>query len=93
MQSFRDVKREGGYSSVVRFQWTQAMADLLRRAFGYWHQATHTSINRRERLMQKEKELKISIVAAAWERWRDKFKEEKLRGIVRQFSIVLLLSC
>jgi hypothetical protein len=57
-------------------------ADMLRKLLLYWHQVTRTSIHRRERLRRREEEMRQAIIAAAWERWRDRFLEESLRGVV-----------
>lgn len=46
-------------------------------------QATQKSINRRERLARKQEEMKLSLMSAAWERWRDHFLERRLRPTVR----------
>ncbi|KAF8326021.1 uncharacterized protein EI90DRAFT_3018764 [Cantharellus anzutake] len=65
MQSFRDVKTE----------------EFLRRALLHWIQAAQKSMNRRERLERKQDEMKLSLMSAAWDRWRDRFLEEKLHSI------------
>ncbi|KDQ18482.1 hypothetical protein BOTBODRAFT_512784 [Botryobasidium botryosum FD-172 SS1] len=65
MLSFQDIKRE----------------ELLRKAFSVWMGATRTSIVRRETLAQHEEELRLSAMSAAWDKWRDRLAEERLRGI------------
>ncbi|KAJ1310299.1 hypothetical protein OPQ81_007039 [Rhizoctonia solani] len=64
LRSFQDVQRE----------------DMLRRAFQRWLAATRHAGLRRQRLEQKEQQLHFEALERAWDIWRDKFKEETLRG-------------
>ncbi|CEL52321.1 hypothetical protein RSOLAG1IB_00861 [Rhizoctonia solani AG-1 IB] len=64
LRSFQDVQKE----------------DMLRRAFQRWLAATRHQRLRRQRLEQKEQQLRFEALGRAWDTWRDKFKEEVLRG-------------
>ncbi|KAF8682270.1 Sfi1 spindle body protein [Rhizoctonia solani] len=64
LRSFQDVQRE----------------DMLRRAFQRWLAVTRHQRLRRQRLEQKEQQLRFEALGRAWDIWRDKFKEETLRG-------------
>ncbi|KAF8481539.1 Sfi1 spindle body protein-domain-containing protein [Gautieria morchelliformis] len=65
VNSFQDVKRE----------------DTLRRMFIKWLAAARKSKSRRMRLAEREDELRLEILAAAWEAWRDRFRENRLRDL------------
>ncbi|KAG5654501.1 hypothetical protein H0H81_001142 [Sphagnurus paluster] len=53
----------------------------MRRLFNRW--LTHTRITRHRRitLKQKEDEMKLNMLGTAWDKWRDRFSDEKLRPI------------
>ncbi len=53
-------------------------------------QVTQKSVNRRERLARKQEEMKLSLMSAAWEHWRDCYLEERLRPIVRETCFLVL---
>ncbi|TFK54938.1 hypothetical protein OE88DRAFT_1653513 [Heliocybe sulcata] len=72
MESYRDVKRE----------------ETIRRTFHKWLSASRASRHRRQVLQEKEAEIKLAALAFAWDKWRDKFKDERLRPI----EIDLLMS-
>lgn len=55
----------------------------IRRMFHRWLAAARASQHRRVTLQQKEEEMKQTAITTAWDRWRDCFKDEKLRPIVR----------
>ncbi|KAF8590581.1 hypothetical protein K439DRAFT_1329550 [Ramaria rubella] len=63
--SFQDVKRE----------------DTLRRMFIKWLAAARKSNTCRTRLAEREHELRLETLAAAWEAWRDHFREIGLRDL------------
>lgn len=54
----------------------------MRRLFNRWLSLARTTRHRRLTLKQREDEMKFSIIASTWDRWRDRFKDEKLRPIV-----------
>ncbi|CAE6433125.1 unnamed protein product [Rhizoctonia solani] len=64
LRSFQDVQKE----------------DMLRRAFQRWLTITRHQRLRRQRLEQKEQQLRFEALGRAWDTWRDKFKEETLSG-------------
>jgi len=51
--------------------------------FYKWITAARSTRRRRLLLEEKEAELKISMIASTWDKWRYRFKEEKLRPLVR----------
>ncbi|KAG6879521.1 hypothetical protein C0992_001854 [Termitomyces sp. T32_za158] len=67
LQSYLLVKRE----------------DNMRRVFTRWLGLSRINRHRRTTLKEKEDEIKISVVACFWDKWRDRFNAEKLRPIER----------
>lgn len=65
MESYQDVKRE----------------ETIRRTFHKWLAAARASRHRRKVLQEKEAEIKRASLAAAWDKWRERFKDERLRPI------------
>lgn len=55
--------------------------DTLRRLFIKWLTAARKSKTRRTRLAEREDELRLDILAAVWEAWRDRFRENQLRDL------------
>lgn len=85
MQSYQDVKREGDNAVI-----TPNMSVLLtntseniRKLFYRWLSAARSSRHRSLVLQKKEDEMKFTAVAIAWDRWRERFKDERLRPLVR----------
>jgi AraC-like DNA-binding protein len=66
---------------------------MLRRAFQRWLAATRHQRLRRQRLEQKEQQLRFEALGRAWDTWRDKFKEEVLRGTVSPTPTIPVISC
>lgn len=54
--------------------------------FYRWSSIARTHRHRRITLQKKEDEMKLSMIASAWDRWRDRFSDERLRPIVSQTS-------
>jgi protein SFI1 len=50
--------------------------------FHHWLSSTRNSRRRRVTLRQKEDVMKRACIAVAWDKWRDRFTNEKLRPIV-----------
>jgi len=50
--------------------------------FYRWLSAARSARHRRLILQRKEDELKAACIAAAWDKWRERFVNEKLRSIV-----------
>ncbi|OBZ75311.1 hypothetical protein A0H81_04427 [Grifola frondosa] len=71
MESYQDVKRE----------------ENMRRMFYRWLAAARKSRHRRLYLQQKEDEMKLTAVAAAWDRWRERFQDIRLQPIADDFII------
>ncbi|KZT26251.1 hypothetical protein NEOLEDRAFT_1155765 [Neolentinus lepideus HHB14362 ss-1] len=65
MESYQDVKRE----------------ETIRRTFHKWLSVARATRHRRKVLQEKEAEIKLASLASAWDKWRDRFKDEKLRPI------------
>lgn len=58
----------------------------VRRLFYRWLSAARSVRHRRVTLQRKEDELKASATAATWNKWRERFVDEKLRPIVSFLS-------
>lgn len=54
----------------------------IRRIFHKWLTRARTTRQRRIILQQKENEIKFSVISSAWDKWRDRFCDERLRLIV-----------
>ncbi|KAK2466973.1 hypothetical protein APHAL10511_001231 [Amanita phalloides] len=67
MESYQYVKRE----------------ECLRRFLHRWLAATRTARHRRITLKEKEEEIHIVFLAKVWDKWRERFVEEKLRTMER----------
>lgn len=50
--------------------------------FHRWLSSAKTSRHRRLVLQEREEELRLIIQEKAWDRWREKFKAERLRPLV-----------
>jgi hypothetical protein len=58
------------------------IAENIRRMFYRWLSAARSARHRRMTLQRKEDKMKAACVAITWDRWRERFVEEKLRLIV-----------
>jgi hypothetical protein len=85
MESYQYIKREGAvlYSFIVCSRVDIVNVENIRRMFHHWLTAARTSRRRRITLQQGEDEVKRWRLADAWDKWRDRFNNEKLRPIVR----------
>lgn len=54
----------------------------MRRMFHRWLSAAKTSRHRRLVLQEREEELRMNLLEKAWDKWREKFKAERLRPLV-----------
>ncbi|KJA20236.1 hypothetical protein HYPSUDRAFT_1092898 [Hypholoma sublateritium FD-334 SS-4] len=61
--------------------------DVLRRAFQRWLTAKRAAEHRRINHERKEAHLRQVAITSAWERWRERFKEEKLRPL--EYELIL----
>ncbi|KZT68998.1 hypothetical protein DAEQUDRAFT_765781 [Daedalea quercina L-15889] len=71
MESYQDVKRE----------------ENMRRMFYRWLTAARKARHRRLYLQQKEDELKSTVIAAAWDKWRERFLDIRLQPIADDFLV------
>ncbi|KAF9457172.1 hypothetical protein BDZ94DRAFT_1273913 [Collybia nuda] len=71
MESYQLVKRE----------------ENIRRIFYRWSSLARTHRHRRITLQKKEDEIKLSLIMLAWDRWRDRFSDDKLRPI--EYSVII----
>lgn len=55
---------------------------LLRHAFRRWLAHARSVEKRRQAHEQKEEQMRQLIITNAWEKWRERFKEERLRPLV-----------
>ncbi|KIY50867.1 hypothetical protein FISHEDRAFT_22101, partial [Fistulina hepatica ATCC 64428] len=65
MESYQFVRRE----------------ENIRRMFHRWLSTARAARYRRLTLQGKEEEMRLATIGGAWEKWRDKFIEESLRGV------------
>ena len=100
MQSYQLVKREGIVSLVLSF--FNLFIDLsdkeiLRRMFSRWLTATKKIRYRRAMLQEREEEMKLALTERAWDRWRERSQEERLRPLVRyplkHIEVLLTRNC
>ncbi|KAG6832361.1 hypothetical protein H0H92_002629 [Tricholoma furcatifolium] len=59
----------------------QLSSENIRRVFIRWLGLARISRHRRVTLKAKEDEIKLSVIACAWDKWRDRLTVEKLRPI------------
>ncbi|KAL0946958.1 hypothetical protein HGRIS_013114 [Hohenbuehelia grisea] len=65
MESYQYIKRE----------------EFVKRIFNRWLVSARASRHRRLTLQKKEHELNLAVMSVAWDKWRDKFVEERLRSV------------
>ncbi|KAK7466966.1 hypothetical protein VKT23_004030 [Stygiomarasmius scandens] len=71
MESYQEVRRQ----------------EHVRRLFHHWLSTARTSRNRRITLATREEEMKLRTIAAAWDKWRERFKDERLRPLEHTFTV------
>ena len=64
----------------------------MRRVFHQWLAAARASRHRNLLLKRLEDEKQLTLTVDAWEKWREKFKEEQLRPLVRSIFRVSFVS-
>lgn len=57
----------------------------MRRMFYRWLNAARTARHRRLLLQQKEEELKLTVVAGAWDKWRERYLDIRLQPVADAF--------
>lgn len=78
------MKQEGVSTIVIYiFQFLLWGTDVLRRIFQRWLTVKRAVEHRRINHERKEAHLRQVAITSAWERWRERYKEEKLRPLVR----------
>ncbi|KAJ7156026.1 hypothetical protein C8R43DRAFT_1087387 [Mycena crocata] len=65
MESYQFVKRE----------------ENIRKFFYRWLSAARTTRHRRLTLEKKEDDIKFGLISVAWDKWRDRFKDQRLQPI------------
>lgn len=63
----------------------------IRRLFHRWLTAARSARHRRLTLQRKEDEMKAACLETAWNKWRERFVDEKLRPIVCLSFFILVL--
>ncbi|KAJ7709958.1 hypothetical protein B0H17DRAFT_1155780 [Mycena rosella] len=71
MESYQFVKRE----------------ENIRKIFHRWLSAARIIRHRRLTLERKEAELKFGLISVAWDKWRDRFKHQRLQPIEYDFIL------
>ncbi|KAJ7470710.1 Sfi1 spindle body protein-domain-containing protein [Mycena latifolia] len=71
MESYQFVKRE----------------ENIRKIFHRWLSAARTIRHRRLTLERKEAEIKFGLISVAWDKWRDRFKHQRLQPIEYDFIL------
>jgi protein SFI1 len=94
MESYQYVKREGKFLLPLFHpgQASEETTESIRRMFHRWLASARVSRHRRVTLQQKEDEMNFGVIAAAWDKWRDRFSDETLRPLVSLLSVVIGLS-
>jgi protein SFI1 len=59
----------------------------MRRMFYRWLNAARTARHRRLLLQQKEEELKLTVVAGAWDKWRERYLDIRLQPLADTFLL------
>ena len=78
------MKQEGVSTIVIYiFQFLLWGTDVLRRIFQRWLTVKRAVEHRRINHERKEAHLRQVAITSAWERWRERYKEKKLRPLVR----------
>ena len=95
MESYQDVKREGAVLCVIFHipDVDEIHSENMRRMFYRWLTAARKARHRRLYLQQKEDELKATILAAAWDKWRERFLDIRLQPVVRGLAFSISGSC
>lgn len=57
-------------------------AETIRRMFYSWINKARSARDIRVTLQEKEEEARLSKLSVAWEKWRDRYKDERLRIVV-----------
>lgn len=65
----------------------------MRKMFYRWLTAARKSRHRRLLLQQKEDELKMAVVADAWDKWRERYLAIRLQPIVSGLRVHLTIEC
>ncbi|KAI0693271.1 hypothetical protein BC835DRAFT_1354288 [Cytidiella melzeri] len=71
MESYQDVKRE----------------ESMRKMFYRWLASARKSRHRRLLLQQKEEELQLTVVAGAWDAWRERYLDIRLQPMADAFLV------
>ncbi|KAH8106712.1 Sfi1 spindle body protein-domain-containing protein [Cristinia sonorae] len=71
MESYQDVKRE----------------ENMRRIFYRWLNAARMSRHRRMVLQEREEQMKLSVVASAWDKWRERYQDTRLQPMADIFLL------
>ncbi|PPQ78073.1 hypothetical protein CVT25_015607 [Psilocybe cyanescens] len=61
--------------------------DILKRAFVRWMTAKRSIEHRRSTHQRKEAQLRQLAITSAWEKWRERFKEERLRPL--EYTVII----
>ena len=97
MESYQDVKREGKdpsravdcYNKLI----IHPLSETIRRMFYNWLNKARSVRHLRVTLQEREEEVRIAKIAVAWDKWRDRFKDERLRTVVSFFVHYKLPGC
>ncbi|TCD64438.1 hypothetical protein EIP91_004083 [Steccherinum ochraceum] len=71
MESYQDVKRE----------------ENMRRMFYRWLAAARKVRHRRLVLQEREEQMKLSVAASAWDKWRERFQDTRLQPMADTFLL------
>lgn len=59
-----------------------SISENARKFFNKWLLVARTARHRRGVLQQKEEEVKLRTIEIGWDRWRERFQEERLKPLV-----------
>jgi protein SFI1 len=85
LENYLLVKKEGNDGFLCNAQCLTSI-DVIRRAFHKWLTAKRAAEHRRLTHQRKEAHLRQVAIISAWEKWRERFKEERLRPLVGFWS-------
>lgn len=83
MESYQDIKREGTEPcELLHVRRLTSLAENIKKMFYRWLASAKKARHRRLQLRAKEEEFKLTVIAGAWDRWRERFQDIRLQPMV-----------
>ena len=86
MESYQDIKREGANHARLHDPKLIFLPENMKKMFYRWLASAKKSRYRRLQLQAKEEEFKLTVIAGAWDRWRERFQDIRLQPMVSHVS-------